>query len=1679
MGAAAAFRQPRGLTLDGPREALYVADTGNHLIRRVSLAEADYGNVTTLAGTGIEAQPGDPEDASAALATFSSPLSVHVNDSWVYVADSGAHRVRRVPADGGNVTELAGGINLAPGHLDGLGAGALFNGPAGLASSGRRLYVSDRNSHVVRQLEVEDPVELVLSVKAAETVDYAAMKERCFFRKGSLPCETDACFPKDYDEFRCSNTIQEYCTGIAAGAEFDPQCKMYGHDQFGSLEVSPMRSSQDSALSLTRHHHQELLNIGQYSVDGGPDNTTSHISDHLTYAGETHELNFCSYPSALYTFHFRGQVNASVSEAASASGSGSVLMAYRGLHTHSERQSVWQLAGPGCRDPLAANYNPFATVDDGSCVSPYTVEYAVRALGQFGYYSVEGPGIFVDDKLLPLPEGAEADEEHSIQLPLLPGAEYHFIASGHLNATLTGLQEGNRVFSYQAENTSSVFHTSFIPPAPGCTNSSFINYNPYATSDDGTCIMGHEVRVEVHAAELSAANAAQNNTFFQHGSYVIESPAQGGYTWISPPHMFRAAGEWHNQTLFLPPGEHDVHFYGNVSVGVRLPQADGAALLEVNATEESILFCDDFGYALAAPLYNFRTRPGRATFVVPLGGSEIVSLGVHGGQTGRPDPTTGEGALDVPEGAIGAGTIYVQVRRVDDAHFLGLPRQMSQIFSYTPHRLKFLKPVTVMLPYFAHGVPSHSSEGSGQLMFMRATDARGLDWRAQGGAVFQDGVGYLQTEALGLFGIFAGPEVTAVGPAEASSRGGDILEVRGTEVAHCFASTGSLCQLGTAPLQYAVAQVVDRGEEPGRVLCQLPALRPGFVSLELLNPERFIVSESGVQFLSREPAVSLHAFPDHASVHVPSLAFVRGRHFHSVAGLQRCHFQSASSSRPAGSRPAAASPSSTTSTSSIASPHCVSSAICVCETPVGPDFVSTILSDSRKTSSFSLGAGEPSGKPLRFGLLDVPPVVAAGGRGMEYSGGDVRVRFSGRQALPGIADGMFECRIGTTGSAARKVGFPFGELACFAPLMPPGDRAVSVSLYHAVLQAAAGVYTSAPALPSFGRAPESLLEPPVAGGIELFAEPHPLGAFVAQLSPAQLLCSLGAADTLATPLKEVPSRERLWWCDLPRASPGFHALILSELSASGPPLRRAALSLAVRVRPELERIEPRVAYEGDVRRLCGKSLAAGSAAFRISDLHTEWFEDLPGHWVSSALAYVFVFAPPGTFAGPAASRSVRGDVSPGGGDAAEAVTVTSIAPGLACDEEPEALGAGGSRYGDDFHSTLGGSVVVADVAHEEMDARCSLGSTSHLAVQLLSPDRVQCVLPAHAPGRVAFSVHSRQGSRRFSPGRGGGGLVLREPNLSLDAVAPGSRGAGGAQELTVHVDVIGEGHRQAPEETLHLLRDGLQCSVEGRLGRQEAPLRGGVNFPPGPTSSIPWPGEGSFSGACFFPRLQTLRFETLHLTFQGSGAPASPSSVEFLVRAEPMVVRVSPDLLSQAGSLVTLTGRRFDPTDPQTCRYTEVLLPPGGLKEGAPPPGAAAQIRAVSSSQAVCEYPGASATTSGERNVHLHVSAAHSAGAGPSVPVVLRAAALPELVKLRPSEGSHEGGTVVRLYGRSLQGSQRTCFFGAVAVTAQAINSTAAECVAPSHGPGAVMFSLSDGGNTPGACGSDFRFNFV
>ena len=86
---------PRGLAFDS-RGNLYIADQSNHRIRRLTPDR----RISTLAGTGIStgtegAVPGD--GGSLLKATFANPIGLTVINDILYVADSGNHSVRRIP----------------------------------------------------------------------------------------------------------------------------------------------------------------------------------------------------------------------------------------------------------------------------------------------------------------------------------------------------------------------------------------------------------------------------------------------------------------------------------------------------------------------------------------------------------------------------------------------------------------------------------------------------------------------------------------------------------------------------------------------------------------------------------------------------------------------------------------------------------------------------------------------------------------------------------------------------------------------------------------------------------------------------------------------------------------------------------------------------------------------------------------------------------------------------------------------------------------------------------------------------------------------------------------------------------------------------------------------------------------------------------------------------------------------------------------------------------------------------------------------------------------------------------------------------------------------------------------------------------------------------------------------
>jgi sugar lactone lactonase YvrE len=143
LGKRAAFAYPAGVAVDR-RGNLFVADTGNHRIRKID----PDGQVTTLAGNG---QPGYADGIGTA-AQFHFPLGVTIDEEGnVYVADRSNRRIRKIDANATVSTFAGSGIS---GLVDGPGATAQFTSPAGiLVDKTGSIYVSDLRSPNVRKID--------------------------------------------------------------------------------------------------------------------------------------------------------------------------------------------------------------------------------------------------------------------------------------------------------------------------------------------------------------------------------------------------------------------------------------------------------------------------------------------------------------------------------------------------------------------------------------------------------------------------------------------------------------------------------------------------------------------------------------------------------------------------------------------------------------------------------------------------------------------------------------------------------------------------------------------------------------------------------------------------------------------------------------------------------------------------------------------------------------------------------------------------------------------------------------------------------------------------------------------------------------------------------------------------------------------------------------------------------------------------------------------------------------------------------------------------------------------------------------------------------------------------------------------------------------------------------------
>ncbi|HEV8132808.1 MAG TPA: IPT/TIG domain-containing protein [Acidobacteriota bacterium] len=153
---AAALRRPRGLVVD-PAGNLFIADTENHRIRKVDFRT---GVISTIAGTGQRGSSGDGGPAVAALLNFPRGLTLDSTGN-LYIADSSNHRIRKVNAQTGVITTVAGNGQAAFSGDNGPATGAALLSPLalGIDPSGN-LIVEDSGNGRIRA--IRGPLEPVI-----------------------------------------------------------------------------------------------------------------------------------------------------------------------------------------------------------------------------------------------------------------------------------------------------------------------------------------------------------------------------------------------------------------------------------------------------------------------------------------------------------------------------------------------------------------------------------------------------------------------------------------------------------------------------------------------------------------------------------------------------------------------------------------------------------------------------------------------------------------------------------------------------------------------------------------------------------------------------------------------------------------------------------------------------------------------------------------------------------------------------------------------------------------------------------------------------------------------------------------------------------------------------------------------------------------------------------------------------------------------------------------------------------------------------------------------------------------------------------------------------------------------------------------------------------------------------
>lgn len=168
----ASFNSPQGFA--STPEGIYVADTGNHAIRRIDRTD---GTVSTLCGTGERGHLLLNKFEKASERALASPWDAEFKHNILFFANAGTHQIGGIDVSAGHVRLVAG--NGAEGLRDGNPLTAELAQPSSLAlsSDGTKLFFADSETSSIRFLDM--PAGVVRTLVGTGLFDFGK-------RNGSL-----------------------------------------------------------------------------------------------------------------------------------------------------------------------------------------------------------------------------------------------------------------------------------------------------------------------------------------------------------------------------------------------------------------------------------------------------------------------------------------------------------------------------------------------------------------------------------------------------------------------------------------------------------------------------------------------------------------------------------------------------------------------------------------------------------------------------------------------------------------------------------------------------------------------------------------------------------------------------------------------------------------------------------------------------------------------------------------------------------------------------------------------------------------------------------------------------------------------------------------------------------------------------------------------------------------------------------------------------------------------------------------------------------------------------------------------------------------------------------------------------------------------------------------------------